>query len=257
MKKEDPLKEILERGDELLLPSLSVDCVIFGYHNNQLKVLLVNQLHGDQKALPGGFVYKDEDVDAAALRVLESRTGLKNIFLKQFYLFGAASRTREQHARKLLIDSGIQNIEHHWILKRFATLGFYALVDFEKVGFDDEEISKETEWIDVDKLPKLIIDHRQILDKALETIRYQLNYQPIGYNLLTEEFTIKDLQSIYETILRKKLDRRNFQRKILSYGILERKDKKFTGKAHKAPYLYSFNKEKYFEALQEGLEKIW
>jgi 8-oxo-dGTP diphosphatase len=257
MEKELSLKEILERGDGLLLPSLSVDCVIFGYYNNQLKVLLVKQSHSDQRALPGGFVYRDEDVNAAASRVLESRTGLKNIFLKQFHLFGDASRTREQHARELLMKSGIKNVEDHWLLRRFATLGFYALVEFEKVGFNDEEISKESEWTDLDKLPKLIIDHKQILDKALETIRYQLNYQPIGYNLVAEEFTIKDLQSIYETILCKKLDRRNFQRKILSYGILERKEKKFTGKAHKAPYLYSFNKEKYFEALQDGLYKIW
>src|SRR5919205_1073729 len=98
------------------------------------------------------------------------------------------------------------------------------------------------------KIPDLIIVYEQIIEKALEALRLQLNYQPIGYNLLPEEFTIKDLQSIYETILGRKLDRRNFQRKILSYGILDRKEKHYTGEAHKAPYLYSFNEERYSKA---------
>lgn len=101
------------------------------------------------------------------------------------------------------------------------------------------------------------MDHRQILDKALETLRQQLNYQPIGYNLLPDKFTMPELQTLYETILGKKLDRRNFQRRMNSYGILRRLKETRKGGAHKAPYLYSFNLRKYQQALLEGLQGGW
>ena len=190
-------------------------------------------------------------------RILQHRTQLKDIFLKQFHLFGNAKRTRQKHAKKLLTDAGIPNIENHWILQRFVSVGYYALVEYAKVHPKHDEISTQCTWKDLQTLPDLIIDHDKIIEKALQTLRQHLNYEPIGYNLLPKEFTMKDLQSIYETILGKNLDRRNFQRKILSYGILDKKDKHFSGGAHKAPFLYSFNKTKYFEALEHGLEKEW
>lgn len=249
--------ELLKKGNELFLPSVSVDCVIFGFHQQQLKVLLLKTKYGGKWALPGGFIYKKEDVETAAARVLEERTQLKDIFLQQFHLFGQADRTRQKHAKELLREHGIENIEEHWISQRFVSVGFYALVEYAKVNAQPDEISTETDWSDIADLPDLIIDHEQIVKKALEAMRLHLNYKPIGYNLLPYEFTIKDLQFIYETILSKKLDRRNFQRKILSYGILNRREKHFTGAAHKAPYLYSFDKEKYFKALETGLEKDW
>jgi len=203
----------------------------------------------------GGFVFKDEDVEDAANRVLQHRTQLKDIFLKQFHLFGNAKRTGQKHAKKLLKDSGIPDVKNHWILERFVTVGYYALVEYAKVHPKHDEISTECSWKDLKNLPDLIIDHNKIIEKALKILRQHLNYEPVGYNLLPEEFTMKDLQSIYETILGKKLDRRNFQRKILSYGILVKKEKHFSGGAHKAPFLYSFNKIKYFESLENGLEK--
>ncbi len=257
MRKQYSLIEQLKPEYDLFLPSISVDCVIFGFHSNQLRVLLLKPEHNKKWALPGGFVFKDEDVEDAATRVLQHRTQLKDIFLKQFHLFGNAKRTRQKHAKKLLKDSGIPDVENHWILQRFVTVGYYALVEYAKVHPKHDEISTECSWNDLKNLPDLIIDHNKIIEKALETLRQHLNYEPIGYNLLPEEFTMKDLQSIYETILGKKLDRRNFQRKILSYGILDKKEKHFSGGAHKAPFLYSFNKIKYFKALENGLEKEW
>jgi ADP-ribose pyrophosphatase YjhB (NUDIX family) len=182
---------------------------------------------------------------------------LKDIFLKQFHLFGNANRTRQKHAKKLLEDSGIPDVENHWILQRFVSAGYYALVEYFNVNPTHDEISTECCWNDLDKLPELIIDHKEIIEKALRTLQLDLNYEPIGYNLLPTEFTMKDLQSIYETILGKKLDRSNFQRKILSYGILTKKEKLYSGGAHKAPFLYSFNKIKYYKALKNGLEKEW
>ncbi len=257
MQKEYSHIEIMQQGDKLFLPSVSIDCVVFGFHQNQLKVLLLKLKHSKKWALPGGFVFKDEDVKDAAVRVLRIRTQLKDIFLQQFYLFGDAKRTRQKHAKNLLKDAGIKDIENHWLSQRFVTAGYYALVEYAKVEPKPDEISSECTWKDLDDLADLIIDHKEIIEKALETIRLHLKFQPVGYNLLPEEFTIKDLQCVYETILGKKLDRSNFQRKILSYGILDKKEKHFTGGAHKAPYLYSFNKESYFKALQSGLEKDW
>jgi hypothetical protein len=130
-------------------------------------------------------------------------------------------------------------------------------VEYNKVKPVPDVLSSECTWHSISDLPELIIDHKQIIEKGLQALRQQLNYQPVGYNLLPEEFTIKELQLIYETILGKKLDRANFQRKILSYGILDKKEKHYSGGAHKAPYLYSFNKESYFKALKNGLAREW
>lgn len=257
MKSEESITDLLFKGDLLYMPSLSVDCVIFGFHAGQLKVLLLKGKQYSQWALPGGFVYRNEDVEHAAERVLRERTGLKDIFLQQFYLFGDVKRTRQKHARKLLQQAGVKDVEGHWIMQRFATVGYYALVEYEQVTPAPDALSTECTWHNISELPPLIIDHRQIIDKGLQTLREHLNYQPIGYNLLPGEFTIKDLQLIYETLLGRSLDRANFQRKILSYGILEKREKHYTGGAHKAPYLYAFNKEAYFKALENGLEKSW
>lgn len=251
------INDILHRGHELFVPSVSVDCVIFGFHAGELKVLLLKGKHNHKWALPGGFVYRDEDVEEAAVRVLEERTGLGGIFLQQFHLFGDVKRTKQKHAKALLENSGIREIDDHWLVQRFVTVGYYALVEFEKVKPVPDENSSECTWHKVLELQNLIIDHKQIVEKGLEALRLHLNYQPIGYNLLANSFTLKDLQLVYETILGKKLDRSNFQRKILSYGILDRKEKQFNGGSHRAPYLYSFNREKYFRALTEGLNRDW
>jgi 8-oxo-dGTP diphosphatase len=255
--KKEPVAAVLHLDGEAFLPSLSVDCVIFGFHAGELKVLLLQLKHSGKWALPGGFIYKNEDVETAAVRVLYERTQLKHIFLQQFYLFGDVRRTRQKHARKLLQEAKVENIESHWLLQRFATLGYYALVEYEKVQPVPDALSSDCSWHRITDLPSLIIDHLQIIEKGLQVLRQQLNYQPIGLNLLAEEFTLKDLQLIYETILDKKLDRANFQRKILTYGILEKKEKLYTGGSHKAPYLYSFQKENYFKALENGFNKEW
>ncbi|MDB5150942.1 MAG: hypothetical protein JWQ57_4962, partial [Mucilaginibacter sp.] len=129
---------------------------------------------------------------------------------------------------------------NHWLLKRFVSIGYYALVDFTKAVPAPDEISDSCDWYSLDELPVLMQDHRQIIDKALQTLQNNLDQKLIGFNLLTDEFTMGDLQSLYETILDKKLLRAAFQRKMLGLGILERVAKKWTGGAHKAPYLYRF-----------------
>ena len=222
------------------IKGIAIDAVIFGFHDDQLKVLLVEYKNTNIIALPGGFVGELEDVNVAAGRVVSERTGLKNIFLDQFYVFGDYSRYDPEPFKTIMRTNGIFPPEDHWLLKRFISVGYYALVDFTKAKPAPAAIFDSCEWYDLNKMPPLIQDHTQIVKKALDALRANLDNQLIGFNLLPEDFTMNDLQKLYETILGKKLLRSAFQRKMLSLGILERISKKFTGGAHKAPYLYRF-----------------
>ena len=225
---------------EGFLPGLAIDTVIFGFHDSQLKVLLLAYKNSSLYALPGGFIHDNEDVNQAARRVLESRTSLTNIYLEQFYVFGDYSRYDPAPLKTIMRARGYEPPYDHWLLKRFVSIGYYALVDFTKAVPTPDEISDSCNWYSLDELPILMQDHRQIIDKALQTLQNNLDQKLIGFNLLTDEFTMGDLQSLYETILNKKLLRAAFQRKMLGLGILERVAKKWTGGAHKAPYLYKF-----------------
>jgi len=222
------------------LPSISVDCVIFGFNENQLKVLLLKFKKSPVWALAGGFVGFEEDVDHAAQRILEERTGLNNIYLEQFYTFGDLARNyraTEEH-RDVNSAMGRSEEEVSWLSKRYITIGYYALVDFSKVQVNPGELSDASEWMDVSALPKLFLDHNRIIIKALESMRRSLDEKLVAFELLGDMFTMSELQLVYETILGKRLVRTNFQRKILSLEILDRIEKKYSGGAHKAPYLY-------------------
>ncbi len=238
-------RDFIEKGQNTYLRHLSVDCVIFGFHENELKVLLIRWKDGPW-CLPGGFVKKEESIDTSASRILEERTGLDDIFLQQFHIFG------DPHREKNKKDFN-SKLKGSWIMDRFVTVGYYALVEYSKVNPEPDWLSDECEWWDIHSIPSLVYDHNAILDKALEVLRFSLNDHPIGYNLLPEKFTMPELQRLYETILDKEIDRRNFQKKILSLDILVRLEERKTGGAHKAPYLYRFDKRKYDRALKEGL----
>ncbi len=229
---------------EQWLPGISVDCVIFGFHENTLKVLLLKFKKTPVWALAGGFVAPDEDVDQAAQRILEERTGLKDIFLEQFYTFGDLARNYravDEH-RDVNTAMGGSSDKIDWVDQRFVTIGYYALVDYSKVVVNPGGVSDASEWMDVAALPKLFLDHNRIVLKALESLRRNLDDKLVAFELLGDTFTMSDLQMVYETILGKRLVRTNFQRKILSLEILERIEKKYTGGAHKAPYLYRLKK---------------
>jgi ADP-ribose pyrophosphatase YjhB (NUDIX family) len=221
---------------------LAIDAVIFGFHNRQLKVLLLEYSLAGIFALPGGFIREKENVNGAALRVVRERTGLHNIFLDQFYVFGDYNRFDNRPLKAIMQAGGTPFDESHWLLQRFITIGYYALVDFTKaVPMPDQE-SDICWWCDLDKIPTLIQDHAEIIAKARSTLQDNLDKKLIGFNLLPEHFTMAELQAVYETILGKKILRPVFQRKMLGLGILERLTKKHSGGAHKAPYLYRFAK---------------
>jgi len=251
------LTSFIHEGDKWFLSSVSLDCVILGFHDNQLKVLLLKLKHSGVWALPGGFVLKEEDTETAAARVLKERTGLQDIFLQQFHVFGAPNRSDSNIHRKGLIKSGIEPTEDNWLFQRFISIGYYALVDFAHVTPFPDENSSECVWKDIHEIGALMMDHNEIVNKALETVRLQLSHQPIGYNLLPQKFTMPELQKLYETILDKALDRRNFNRKMNAFGILKKLKETRKGGAHRAPFLYCFDMRKYQKALKQGLNGGW
>ncbi|RYZ48436.1 MAG: NUDIX hydrolase, partial [Sphingobacteriales bacterium] len=183
-------------------------------------------------------------------RILATRTGIDEIFLQQFHVFGAPDRNRQHNDMYEDVLPKNQNFFAH----RFISIGYYALVDFFNVTPTPDDLSEVCTWRDLNDLPEFQLDHEHIFRTALDTLRLQLNYQPIGYSLMPQEFTMPELQKLYETILDKKLDRRNFQRRILGFGILDKLEQTRKGGAHKAPYLYSFNLDNYRAALTEGLQ---
>ena len=231
------------------MPGLSLDCVVFGFHENQLKVLLLRWKGTDEWSLPGGFILKTESIDDAAHRVLRERAGLDEIFLQQFHVFGEAVRyDAERNWQRM----GLQLAPDPSWPDRTITVGYYALVEYSEVTPTPDVLTEECRWWDVREVPDLLFDHGRIVEVALNTLRTQLSWQPVGYTLLPEKFTMPELQRLYETLLGQKLDPRNFYKKIAALGILERLDERRTGGAYKSPYLYRFQEEPYRQALEVG-----
>ncbi|AKD54611.1 NUDIX hydrolase [Spirosoma radiotolerans] len=231
-------------GNEFL-PGLALDFVVFGFHQNQLKILLLEYQNTNLFALPGGFIRRDENLNDAARRVLAERTSLTDIYLEQFYIFGDLARHDKATLRAIMEAKGLAPADDHWLLARFVSVGYYALIDFTKAIPIPDSLSDTCDWYELTALPSLMLDHEAIVQKALDTLRADLDRKLVGFNrwaapLLAETFTMADLQRLYETILGQKLRRSSFQRKILSLDIVERLDKKYSGGAHKAPFLYRF-----------------
>jgi len=237
------------------IPGQSIDCVIIGYDQQELHILVLKWKNTDKWSLPGGFIHKNEDMDKSALRILEDRTGIKFSFLDQFYTFGNKNRRdiNELHLEMEVMGIDTFGIIGQWLKQRFITTGYLALVDLKKCHPKPDFLSDLCEWKSLSTLPKLIFDHNQIVKKALEHIRIQINYLPIGMSLLPSKFTMKELQKLYESVIHRKLDRGNFQKKILKLRILIRLEKQLTGGAHKAPYLYKFDEIKYEQLLKKGI----
>ncbi|MCK8492765.1 MULTISPECIES: NUDIX hydrolase [Spirosoma] len=241
--REHVIQEEIQPDGAGFLPGLAIDCVIFGFHDNQLKILLLAYRNTDLFALPGGFIREKEDVNDAAKRTLAQRTGLHDIYLEQFYTFGNFARYDPVPLQMIMAGKDLPPDDDHWLLRRFVTVGYYALVDFTKAVPNPDLLADDCSWYDLNYLPTLMLDHQTIVQKALETLRADLDRKLIGFNLLPETFTMNDLQSLYETILGEPLHRSSFQRRMLGLDILERLEKQYSGGAHKAPYLYRFKSE--------------
>ncbi|MCO6487162.1 MAG: NUDIX hydrolase [Phaeodactylibacter sp.] len=220
-------------------PALTVDCVIFGLdESHKLKVLLIQRGHPPFKgqwALPGGFVDMDEGLEAAALRELEEETGVKNVFIEQLYTFGEPGRDPRG---------------------RVVSVAYYALVNLEEHPVTANSDARRVKWYETDSLPQLAFDHEDILRVAVARLRAKVRYQPIGFELLPEKFTLSQLQKLYETILGvEELNKRNFRTRILKMGVLKEVGKQ-EGVAHRPAKLYCFDKEKYEQMAKEKYEDL-
>jgi ADP-ribose pyrophosphatase YjhB (NUDIX family) len=215
----------------------SIDCLIFGFEAGELKILLIERNEEpfkDWLALPGYIVKQEESLDDAAERILYELTGLRELPMKQFHTFGEVNRHPQG---------------------RVITVGYYALIRI--VGQKElrpiSQYARKAYWHSVNDLPKLAFDHSEIFQTGFSKIRRRLNHQPIAFDLLPEKFTLTQLQGLYEAILDKKLDKRNFRKKMLSYGFLKELDEKQKGVSYRAAKLYKFDRRKYAKIFNNEL----
>jgi len=216
--------------------AFSIDCVIFGFEAGELKILLIersDEPFKDWLALPGDLVENDEGIEEAAERILHELTGLNELHMEQFHTFGAVNR----HPRG-----------------RIITVAYYALIRIDgQRELKPGNFAKKALWHTVTDLPKLAYDHTEIFKTGFTKLRRRLSYQPIAYELLPEKFTLTQLQQLYEAILNKKLDKRNFRKKMLSYGFLKELDEKQKNVSFRAAKLYKFDRRKYSKIFQNEL----
>ncbi len=234
-------------------PHISVDCVIFGFSTSQLKVLLIQRdylneegVQAQDHKLPGDFITTKEDLDMAAARTLNELTGLQNIYLEPFAIFGKPDRiSRETDLNWLKTTTGNE-------IYRVVTSAYFALINISESD-SDFALMNRASWIDVHQVPELAFDHREIIEKGLRHLQNTLRNEPIGFELLPEKFTIRKLQTLYEVILNCKLDNRNFRKKILKTKYLVQLNEKQEGVAHKPAYYYRFDKEIYDKHRTDSL----
>ena len=213
-------------------PAVTADCVIFGFDGVSIKVLLIQrgiEPYKGQWAFPGGFLQMDETVEECAKRELEEETGLKSASVEQFYTFSAVNRDPRE---------------------RVITVAHYALVRLSEVKGGDDAASAQ--WFVINEIPSLAFDHERILRMTVKRLKERICFEPIGFELLPEVFTMTELQNLYEAILEKKFDRRNFYNKMLKLGILSEAEPRPAGTSRRTPTKYRFNAEKYTELKQKG-----
>lgn len=217
-------------------PAVTADCVVFGLVGGDLKIILIkrkfNPYMGDW-ALPGGFIQMDEDIDSAARRELQEETGISELYLEQLACFGKPERDPRE---------------------RVITIAYFAIVNLSdysvKAGSDADEAS----WFKVAEPPKLAFDHEQILKAGLERLQNKVRYRPLAFEFLPEEFTLGRLQQIYETILYRKLDKRNFRKKMIRFGLLTPLDKYETDMSGRTGRMFRFDRKKFDDMAVNGFE---
>jgi 8-oxo-dGTP diphosphatase len=214
---------------------VAVDAIVFGYQNNQLYVLLIQQKFGTQEsywALPGGLVQNDESLQDAVKRELKEETNISVNYFEQLFTFG---------------DDVFRDPRN-----RVISVAYFALVDSSKLIVKADTDAEKAQWFKIDEIPPLAFDHTIILGKGIERLKAKLTYEPIGFDLLPKEFLFSELENLYCTILEKEIDRRNFRKKILSFEIIEETDQFSPIKSGRPAKLFKFNKLKYNALLDKG-----
>lgn len=216
---------------------VAVDCIIFGFDGNHLKALLIKRGFEPEKgkwSLMGGFVDKDENADKAAARVLYDLTGMKNIYMEQLHTFSDVNR-----------DSA----------GRVISIAYFALINIADYN-QTLQAEHEAKWFPLNKIPPLIFDHKRMVIKAKEMLRQKVANHPIGFELLPQKFTLPQLQSLYEAIYESPFDKRNFTKKMLSLGILNKLDEKEKESSRKGAFYYVFDTVKYQRLHSNGLKFV-
>jgi 8-oxo-dGTP diphosphatase len=226
-------------------PNVSVDCVIFGFDENDLKVLLINRTTGDparpdddELALPGDLIRNTETLDQAAKRVLKELTGLSEISLFQFRAFGDPDRLSKESDVEWLKAVRLDPEA------RVITIAYYSLVNIEKYDPTPSGFARKAQWVSIGDVKSLAFDHDEILETALHELKWKVYREPISFELLPEKFTLAQMQRLYEIIMQTDFDKRNFRRKLLNSGYLIETKEKQLGVAHKPARLYQVNKDK-------------
>lgn len=217
-----------------IIDALSIDCVIFGFKETQLYVLLVKHGIGPtlgQWALPGSWIRYNESIDEAATRILSSQTAVENIYLEQFKTFGDLERFPN---------------------RRVITIAYYALVNIEKFQLHAGPTEADVQWFKVQELPTMAFDHSQIFDSCFNFLRHKIQHEPIGFNLLPSKFTLLQLLELYEAILNQKLDKSNFRKKFLKMNLLVDTKERQQDVSHRAATLYRFDENIYNKLLDKG-----
>ena len=215
--------------------ALTVDCVVFGLDDESLKVMLIERAIKPFKgkwALPGGFVNVGESLDAAAERELREETGLRQVFLEQLYTFGNPKRDPREHV---------------------VSVAYFALTNLEGHDVKADTDAANAAWFAVDDLPQLAFDHEAIVEAALDRLKGKVRYQPVGFELLPEKFTLTQMQKMYEMILEKEMDKRNFRKKVLKLGVLRDTNEVQKDVSHRAAKLYEFDEKAYRKLEKAGI----
>ena len=214
--------------------ALTVDCVVFGLDDGELKILLIQRALEPFKgkwALPGGFVRVEETLDDAARRELAEETGLRDVFLEQLYTVGAVDRDPRE---------------------RVVSVAYYALVKLSDHDAKAATDAAEAQWFPLSKLPKLAFDHAEIVDLARARLQGKVRYEPIGFELLPPKFTLSQLQHLYEAVVGAELDKRNFRKKVLGFGLLTPLDETQMAGRHRPAQLFRFDADKYQKLKKRG-----
>lgn len=224
-----------ENKDRILV---ALDCIIFGFDRENLKLLLIKRDFEPEKgswSLMGGFLKEDESIDEAASRVLYKLTGLRDVYLEQLSAFGEVERDP---------------------VERTVSVAYYALINKHE---HDEELVKEygASWFPIDNYPELIFDHNEMVEQAKARLKYKASHQPVGFELLPKRFTLPELQQLYEAIYETSLDKRNFRRRIISTGVLNKTNEKQKKYSKKGAYLYEFDEGKYKEKRTNGANLVF
>lgn len=217
-----------------IIKNLSINCVVFGFEKGILEVLLIKRKNNPEKgswALPGGFVLKNEDINEAAVRILDETSSVKNIYLEQVQTFGNVDRFPS---------------------RRVISIAYFALINPERHSLKPGTDTTDVRWFPINSIPQMPFDHNNIFESALVKLRNSARYKPIGFELLPKKFTLTQFQNLYECIMDQKLDKRNFRKKLLSMNLLHKLDEQQQGVPHRAAQLFQFDVKIYNKLKKNG-----